>query len=96
MTGTADWLTPEKQEKILADVKELSKEFDDLAAWLKSPEGVAWGKQQAKEAVALAEEFAAEVKAGKFDLSPAEREQLNRDGFLRKCHAIKRGGKSSG
>ena len=64
--------------------------FIILAAWLKSPEGRAWGEQQIKEAVAIAEEFAAEVKAGKFDLTPAELEQLNRDGTLGKCHPIKR------
>ena len=38
----------------------------------------------------IAEEFAAEVKAGKFDLTPVELEQLNRDGTLGKCHPIKR------
>lgn len=91
MMDIADWLTPEEQEKLLADVREMAWEYDDIVAWLKSPEGVAWGEQQVKEAVALAEEFAAEVKAGKFDLSPTELEQLNRDGFLRKCHPIKRG-----
>lgn len=91
MTDIADWLTPAEQEKLLADVREMSQEFDDLAAWLKSPEGKAWADQQMKEAAVLAEKFAAEVKAGKFGLTPAELEQLNRDGFLRKCHPIKRG-----
>lgn len=96
MTDIVDWLTLAEQEKLLADVRKMSQEFDNLAAWLKSPEGQVWAEQQMKEAATLAEEFAAEAKAGKFDLTPAELEQLNRDGFLRKCHPIKRGGKSSG
>lgn len=91
MTDITDWLTPAEQEKLLAGVREMAQEFDDLNAWLKSPEGQAWAEQQMKEAAVLAEEFAAEVKAGKFDLTPAELERLNRDGLLRKCHPIKRG-----
>lgn len=90
MTDIVDWLTPAEQEKLLAGVREMAQEFDDLNAWLKSPEGQAWAEQQMKEAAVLAEEFAAEVRAGKYNLSPAELEQLNRDGFLRKCHPIKR------
>lgn len=88
----ADLLTPAEQEKIIADVGELQKEYDDLASWLKSPEGRSWGEQQIKEAVAIAEEFAAEVQAGKFDLTPAELEQLRQGSVVRKCHSIKRAG----
>lgn len=92
----ADWLSPEEQEKLLADVREMAREYDDLAAWLKSPEGVAWGQRQMQEAMAIAEEFAAEVQAGKFDLTPAELEQLRQGSVVRKCHPIKRGGQVDG
>lgn len=86
MMDIADWLTPEEQEKLLADVREMEQELNDLSVWLQSPEGQAWVEQQMEEVAAIAEEFSAEVKAGKYDLTPAELEQLNRDGFLRKCH----------
>lgn len=92
----ADLLTPAEQEKIIADVGELQKEYDDLTAWLKSPEGVAWGQRQMQEAMAIAEEFAAEVQAGKFDLTPAELEQLRQGSVVRKCHPIKREGQVDG
>lgn len=88
--------SPEEEEQIIADARELQKEYDDLAAWLKSPEGRSWGEQQIKEAVAIAEEFSAEVKAGKFDLTPAELEQLRQGSVVRKCHPIKRGGQGDG
>ena len=71
MMDIADWLTPAEQEKLLADVREMEQELNDLSAWLQSPEGQAWGEQQMEEVPAMAEEFAGVGDAGKHDRTPA-------------------------
>lgn len=75
-------LTPEEQERITADVAEMQREADEWIAWLRSPEGEAWTAQQIQEAAAIAEEFKQECASGKYALSPAELEQLRRDGIF--------------
>lgn len=82
--------TQEEKEEIAASVAEVQQEFDVLSAWCETPEARAEGIQIVRDAEETWAELKAEIEAGKYDLTPAELEQLNRDGFLRKCHPIKR------
>lgn len=81
--------TPEELAAIAAEVAEGQREADAYCEWLRSTEGRAWADQVLQEARAMAEEFERDCKVGKYTLSPAELEQLRRDGIL--CHTVKRG-----
>lgn len=85
------YFTQEEMEEIAASVAEAQREFDVFAAWCKTLEAKAEGIQILREAEQTWAKLEAEIAAGKYSLSPAELEQLNRGGFLRKCHPIKRG-----
>jgi hypothetical protein len=72
------------------DVAELQREVDALSAWCQTPEAKAEAAEIMREAEEMWAEFEAECKSGKYDLTPAEIEQLRKDGVLVKCYPIKR------
>ena len=74
--------TPEDMRKMAAEAEDAQREAYAYCEWLRSPEGKAWTAQQIQEATAIAEEFKAEIEVGKYDLAPAELEQLRRDGIF--------------
>lgn len=74
--------TPEELAAIAVEVAEAQREADAYCEWLRSTEGRAWADQVLQEARAMAEEFERDCKVGKYALSPAELEQLRRDGIF--------------
>lgn len=86
---TVPLFMPDELEAVAAAVAEMRREADAYCEWLRSPEGQAWTDQQIRAGRAMAEEFKAEIAAGKYALSADELDQLRRDGILRKCYPIK-------
>lgn len=74
--------TPEELAAIAVEVAEAQREADAYYEWLRSPDGKAWTDQQIQEATAMVEKFKQECASGKYALSPAELEQLRREGIL--------------
>lgn len=64
-------------------------------AQLQTPAAKAEAAIQAQEAAEMWEAFTQDCAAGRYDLTPAELAQLQRDGILAKCHTIKSGGVAS-
>lgn len=69
-------------EKIAAEAAEAQREFDAWAAQLQTPAAKAEADALAQEAAATWEAFAQDCASGKYALSPAELEQLRRDGIF--------------
>ncbi len=84
--------TPEELAAMAAEAAEARREFDAWAEQLQTPEAKAEYAALAKELMDMAEALKRDCAAGKYALSPAELEQLQRDGILVKCHTIKSGG----
>lgn len=84
--------TPEELAAMAAAAEEAQREFDAWAAQLQTPEAKAEGAILAQEVMETWAAFEQEIAAGEYTLSLDEREQLQRDGILAKCHTIKSGG----
>lgn len=69
-------------EKIAAEVAEAQREFDTWTAQLQTPAAKAEAAALAKELVEMAEAVKRDCASGKYALSPAEFEQLRRDGIF--------------
>lgn len=83
---------PEEMAAMADEAAEAQREFDAWAEQLQTPEAKAEAAVLAQEAAATWRAFARDCASGKYALTPAELEQLQRDGILVKCHTIKSGG----
>lgn len=69
-------------EKIAVEAAEAQREFDAWAAQLQTPAAKAEAAALAQEAMSVWEAFVQDCRAGKYALTPAELEQLRRDGIF--------------
>ena len=69
-------------EKIAVEAAEAQREFDAWAAQLQTPAAKAEAAALAQEAMSVWEAFVQDCRAGNYALSPAELEQLRRDGIF--------------
>lgn len=69
-------------EKIAVEAAEAQREFDAWAAQLQMPAAKAEAAALAQEAMSVLEAFVQDCRAGKYALTPAELEQLRRDGIF--------------
>ena len=80
---------PEEMAAMAAEVAADQRELDEWVKWLQTPAAKAEADALVQEAAATWAAFAQGCRDGKYVLTPAEIEQLRRDGIL--CHAVKRG-----
>lgn len=69
-------------EKIAVEAAEAQREFDAWAAQLQTPAAKAEAAALAQEVMSVWEAFVQDCMAGKYALTPAELEQLRRDGIF--------------
>lgn len=84
-----EFFTKDELATLVADAAEFQREADAFAAWCQTPEAKTELAETAREMEIAWDELERDCKAGKFSLSPAEVEQLVRNGALTKCHPIK-------
>lgn len=69
-------------EKIAVEAAEAQREFDAWVAQLQTPAAKTEAAALAQEAMSVREAFVQDCRAGKYALTPAELEQLRRDGIF--------------
>ena len=84
-----EFFTRDELEILAADVAEFQQEADAFAAWCQTPEAKTELAETAREMKVAWGELERDCATGKFNLSPAEVEQLVRNGALTKRHPIK-------
>lgn len=78
----APLITPEKMAAMANEAAEAQREFDAWATQLQTPKAKAEAAVLAQEAAATWKAFAQDCASGKYALSPAELEQLLRNGIF--------------
>lgn len=84
-----EFFTQDELATLVADAAEFQREADAFAAWCQTPEAKTELAETARQMEIAWDKLEKDCKAGKFSLSPAEVEQLVRNGALTKCHSIK-------
>jgi len=78
--------TPEDLAEAASAAAEMQREFEEFAAQLQTPEAKEEYAALARDASEMWEGFRRDCAAGRYALTPAELEQLRRDGILTKSN----------